>query len=383
MRGLKIYSIGCVVSTRLEMIKMAPVIFQLCMCSWAKVYLICNSMPQRLLKEILDLFNLNTDFDLNFIKFNHSTEQHKETLFIKLDSLIKKQHLDVLLAAGNSTSAFFSSLVAFHQQIPFGHIVTGLQHSNNNFLTRTVNRILTDTLSTWNFVSTNTEKEQLSQEDIQSNKIFITGNTGVDAVQWILKNKPDRNHYGYLQNLIITTVNQYPHFEGNLHNICSAILSLSNNFDDLNFIVTAHANKKVQQELSKFMSNQPHIHLLPLLSYDEFIHLMQRAILILTDSENVQEEASALHKPVLILRSSTEKAEIVAEGLGLLVGTSKKEIIKNVNALLTDGKRYLKLTQCPSPYGDGHAAERIAEILKKSLLHKNKSISTHFNSENH
>lgn len=366
-----IYSIGCVVSTQPEVIKMAPIIFQLNASSWAKTCVISISRSKKLLDETLALFNLNTDYDLSLKTPKQSVQQLTEIIFTKLDLFIKKHHFDVLLAAGDSTTAFVTSLIALHQQIPFGHIVAGLRGDNKKEpSSKEVNRVLTDSLSTWLFAPTLREKENLVGENIAPTKIFVTGNPSIDAVHWILKNRRDNMHYAHIQNIIIITAHHQLNFGENLRNICSAIETLSNKFDDLNFIFTAHPNPKVQQELTKVLGNHPCIHLLPHLNYDEFIHLMQRAILVLTDSESIQEEAPALHKPVLVLKNSTESPALITEGIGLLVGTSSRNIINKVSELLTDGKRYLKMTRCPSPYGDGNAAIRVIRALEKSLLNK-------------
>lgn len=359
--------IGCIVGTRPEIIKMAPIVYKLQDCSWAHPVLINTAQHRNLLDDMLELFSLSPDYDLNIMTANQSLAILTSKLCAKLENLLQQHQFDILLGAGDTTTVFVASLIAFYNQIPFGHIEAGLRTYNTREpFPEEINRVITAPLSTWHFAPTILEKENLLRENIPFSKIIVTGNPVIDSLYWVLKHKPQKNLWADLENIIVVTAHRRENF-GNLQNICSAIIELSKQFNHLNFVFPVHPNPNVQQQVEKQLKGYPRIHLLHPLKYDEFAHLMQLAILILTDSGGIQEEAPALNKPVLVLRNITERPAILSEGVGLLVGTNPDNIIRAVTELLTNKTLYSSMSRGVSPYGDGKAADRIIASLEESF----------------
>ncbi|MCW8436838.1 non-hydrolyzing UDP-N-acetylglucosamine 2-epimerase [Legionella pneumophila] len=369
MNNSKHFVIGCIIGTRPEVIKMAPIIFKLKACSWAKVFIINTAQHRSLLDDMLGLFDLTPDADLDCMTHDQSLGELTGTLCKKLDVLVKNYRFDVLLAAGDTTTVFVSSLVAFYNHIRFGHVEAGLRTYNSREpFPEEINRILTAPLATWHFAPTESEKENLVRENIAPSKIIVTGNPVIDALYWVLKNKPDPHSFRQWSNIIIVTAHRRENFGDNIRNICEAIIGLSKQFKHVNFVFPVHPNPHVQNDILLLLNEKPGIHLLPPLRYDEFAHLMNQSLLILTDSGGIQEEAPALNKPVVVLRNVTERPAIITEGVGILVGTDKKQIIMTVSELLTNKKLYSKMARGVSPYGDGYTAERVISFLKQKLM---------------
>ncbi|EHL30017.1 non-hydrolyzing UDP-N-acetylglucosamine 2-epimerase [Legionella drancourtii] len=369
MNNQRQFVIGCIIGTRPEVIKMAPIIFKLKSSSWAKVFVINTAQHRSLLDDMLGLFDLIPDADLDSMTTDQSLGELTGNLCKKLDALVKNNRFDVLLAAGDTTTVFASSLIAFYHHIPFGHVEAGLRTYNSKEpFPEEINRILTAPLATWHFAPTQLEKNNLIRENIDPSKITVTGNPVIDALYWVLKNKPKPHSFQQWSNIVIVTAHRRENFGEHVKNICQAVLELSNQFKHINFLFPVHPNPHVQNDIFLLLNEKPGIHLLPPLRYDEFAHLMNRALLILTDSGGIQEEAPALNKPVVVLRNITERPAIISEGVGVLVGTDKKEIIRTVSELLTNKNLYSTMARGISPYGDGKTAERIISFLKQKLI---------------
>lgn len=369
MAETKRFLIACVIGTRPEVIKMAPVIFALQSCPWAEIFLINTAQHRNLLDDMLGIFNLTPDVDLDIMTVDQSLGQLTANLCKKLDYLISEYQFDVILAVGDTTTVFASSLISFYHNIPFGHIEAGLRtHDKHQPFPEEINRVLTAPLATWHFVPTVQERDNLLQENIAPDKVIVTGNTVIDALYWTLKNKPDNSPLESLSNIIIVTTHRRENFGEHLKNICLAIIELSRRFDQVNFVFPVHPNPHVRTEVESLLGNRPRIHLLPPVKYDEFTHLMSRSILLLTDSGGIQEEAPALNKPVVVLRSVTERPAIIAAGVGVLAGTETEHIVAVVSEILTDKAVYSGMARGVSPYGDGCAAGRVVDFLKKKLI---------------
>lgn len=363
------FVIGCIIGTRPEVIKMAPIISKLKACPWADVFVINTAQHRSLIDDMLDLFDLTPDADLDCMTADQSLGELTGNLCNKLEHLVKNHKFDALLAAGDTTTVFASSLIAFYHHIPFGHIESGLRTYNSKMpFPEEINRILVAPLATWHFAPTELEKDNLLRENIAPDKIIVTGNPVIDTLHWVLENKPDTHSFSQWSNIIIVTAHRRENFGDNIKNICEAIIELSSKFRHVNFVFPVHPNPRVQKDINLLLEDKPGIHLLPPLRYDQFAHLMSRSLLILTDSGGIQEEAPALNIPVLVLRNTTERPAIITEGVGLLVGTDKEHIIEKVSELLTNKDLYSKMAAGKSPYGDGHTSERIATFLKEKLM---------------
>ncbi|WP_131781586.1 non-hydrolyzing UDP-N-acetylglucosamine 2-epimerase [Legionella gresilensis] len=364
----KCIQIGCIIGTRPEIIKMFPIIKRLQACSWAKVTIINTAQHRCLLDNILTSFQIRPDIDLDIMTANQSLGTLTSKLCSKLESLILKQKFDVLLAAGDTTTVFVSALTAFYHNIFFGHIEAGLRTYNSREpYPEEINRVLTAPLATWHFAPTQEEKDNLIRENISPANVIVTGNPVIDTLHWTLKNTAHNGRFKHLNNIVIVTAHRRENFGQHLENICAAIITLAKKYD-LNFIFPVHPNPQVQAVINNMLANNPKVHLISPLCYVDFVHLMQQCILILTDSGGIQEEAPALSKPILVLRHPTERPAIITEGVGLLVGTEKENIINTVENLLEDKKLYASLAKGISPYGDGHAGEKIVNYLQGVLL---------------
>lgn len=348
---------------------MAPIIFQLNTCGLAEVKIISTAQQPTLLDDLFELFNFRPHLLAKPGLKNHSLGALTARLCQSLDDFLKKNSVSAVLAAGDTTTVFTASLLAFYHQIPFGHIEAGLRTGNSMApFPEEMNRVLTASLATWHFAPTEIEKNHLLQENVPPSKIMITGNPVIDALYWILKHKPAQNDRQDLQNLVVVTIHRRENWGRALENICMAIIALSERFSHLNFILPVHPNPNVKARLTALLEKRPGIHLLPPLNYHEFVHLMNRSILIMTDSGGIQEEAPALNKPVLILRETTERPAIVTAGVGLLVGTKTSHIVEVVSRLIANPAAYAEMAKGISPYGDGLAAKRIVESLFRWIL---------------
>lgn len=357
---------GCIIGTRPEMIKMMPVISLLQHSAWAKVTVINTAQHRSLLDDMLHLFHIKPDFDLNSMVKNQTLSALTANLCQNLEPLLHAQQFDALLAAGDTTTVFISALTAFYNQIPFGHIEAGLRtHNPQHPFPEEINRVLTAPLTTWHFVPTEQEKNNLLQENIAAAAIIVSGNPVIDTLLWTLNNT--NPHHQYDKTLITVTTHRRENFGDNLHHICQAILELSVKYPQAQFVIPVHPNPNVEQTVFSMLGNKCGIELISPLPYDAFVHLMAQSTLILTDSGGIQEEAPALGKPVLVLRDETERPAIIEQGMGLLVGTEKERIINTVANLLDNQEAYSSLVKGTSPYGDGTAGQVIVNHLHKTF----------------
>lgn len=364
-----IIHIACIAGTRPEIIKMAPVIFALRTCSWAKITIINTAQHRQLLDDMLNIFGLHPDYDLNIMKKNQSLGELTGHLCAKLDELFPRLQLDAVLGVGDTTSVMVASLIAFYHKIPFGHIEAGLRTFDNyQPFPEEINRVLTANLSTWHFAPTQREKDNLVKENLNASTIYVTGNPVIDALYWTLEHTKQTKKLSVLKRYIIVTTHRRENFGDHLKNICEAVIKLSQRFTDIEFVVPVHPNPNVKKMVSRLLAKRERIHLISALKYDEFSHLLQHCLLVLTDSGGIQEEAPALHKPVIVLRDKTERPAIIEAGVGILAGTKTDDIVTIVSLLLTHENLYKKMAKGASPYGDGHAAEYIVAILKRLLL---------------
>lgn len=362
------YRIACVIGTRPEAIKMAPVIFAFKKQPWAQVVLINTAQHRELLDDILEVFSLKPDIDLDVMRIDQSLGSLTGTLCLQMEHLFKRNSFDVVLAAGDTSTVLVASLLAFYHKIPFGHIEAGLRSFDLHLpFPEEMNRVLTAPLATWHFAPTEVEKDNLLKENISDKTIYVTGNPVIDALHWVIENKKENECFRLMENIVVVTVHRRENIGDNLRAICQALLELSKRFTHLQFVLPIHPNPRVQSEIKSLLQHQKGIHLSMPLTYDHFVHLMNRAMLIMTDSGGIQEEAPALKKPVIILRDVTERNAVVEQELGLLVGTKTKDIVEAVTLLLNDKNLYAKMSRGASPYGDGHTAERIVAVIKKHL----------------
>jgi UDP-N-acetylglucosamine 2-epimerase (non-hydrolysing) len=290
----------------------------------------------------------------------------------KLDELFSRDRPDVVLVHGDTTTSLAASLAAYYHQIPIGHVEAGLRtYDRYQPFPEEMNRVLVDALSTFHFVPTETARRHLLQEGKPEEEIYVTGNTVIDALFRVL-DKPctlplsldweDRR-------VILVTAHRRESFGEPLEHICEALLHIARTYPDVEVIYPVHYNPKVRNTVYPLLGDQERIHLLDPLDYLEFVHLMARSYLILTDSGGIQEEAPALGIPVLVMREVTERPEAVEAGTVRVVGTDVERIVGAVDELMAPAA-YQEMAQAINPYGDGKAAPRIVKTLIEAFAHE-------------
>jgi len=366
-----------VFGTRPEAIKMVPLIRQLLIFDSQFSIKVCVTAQHRnLLDEVLDIFQVVPDYDLNIMTENQSLFQITISVLKKLEPILKKEKPDMVLVHGDTTTTFAAALASYYLKIPVGHVEAGLRsYDKFNPYPEEINRRLTDAISDIYFCPTLTAKRALLKENINPKNIFITGNTVIDALYMILKKKHKfqnptlkkvfSTRYSLLAiRLILVTAHRRENFGKPIENICNAIKKISREFPDCKIFYPVHPNPNIKIPVHKILKHLKNVYLVPPLNYSDLANLMKISYLILTDSGGLQEEAPSLGKPVLVMRCVTERPEAVGAGTVKLVGTDEKTIFKEVKKLLTDKSEYNKMAKSTNPYGDGFAAKRTVDFIK-------------------
>lgn len=364
-----------VFGTRPEAIKMAPLYHQLNNSNLFETKICVTGQHRDMLDQVLKLFDLKPDFDLDIMKAGQDLTDVTIKILSGLKELFTNYQPDIVLVHGDTTTTFATSLACYYKKIKVGHIEAGLRTGDlYSPWPEEGNRRLTGVIADLHFAPTEQSRKNLLSENIDRDKIFITGNTVIDSLFLIL-NKI--NSDAYLQNelenrfsfidfkkkIILITGHRRENFGGGFENICNAISILAQSNKDVQFVYPMHLNPNVREPVNRLLSNKENIFLIEPLEYLPFLYLMNKSYLILTDSGGIQEEAPSLGKPVLVMRDTTERPEAVEAGTVILVGTSKENIIYNVNLLLNDFTLYEKMSETHNPYGDGTACMQIEEIL--------------------
>jgi len=361
--------------TRPEAIKMAPVIKELENHRDRIQSIVCITAQHReMLDQVLKLFNIKCDYDLNIMKHDQSLFDLTSKAIKRLKEVLEKEKPDIVLIQGDTTTTFIAALAAFYLKIPIGHIEAGLRtYDKFNPFPEEINRHLTSVLADIHFAPTKTAKQILLKENISEKKIYVTGNTVIDALLKILDKKykfdiPELKKIDFSKRIILITAHRRESFGRKFDQMCNAFKVIIKNNPDIEIVYPVHLNPNVQMPVMKIISNEERIHLIKPLDYMPFIHLMKRSYLILTDSGGIQEEAPSLGKPVLVMRNVSERLEGVSAGTVKVVGTDKKNIIKETQILLDSKEEYKRMSKAINPYGDGKASERIVEVLLTGKL---------------
>lgn len=361
----------CIVGTRPEAIKMAPVVRQFQKSDSIKCRVLATGQHTDMLYQALTHFDILPDFDLNVMKDMQSLDYLTSSVLEGVGKVLDQEDPDMVLVHGDTTTTFASALAAFYRKIPVGHVEAGLR-SNDPYLPfpEEMNRKLTDDLSSLFFAPTPKALENLLSEGKNPHTVHITGNTVIDALFWTLENRNTKVPEWVLpiasrNRIALVTAHRRESWGQPLLSICEAINELLRQFDDLYVILPVHKNPKVQKVVHQCLSENERVTLCDPLSYPDFVSIMQLSYMILSDSGGVQEETTALGKPLLILRDHSERPEATEQGTGILVGTDKKTIIRESQKLLEDNDHYNMLTNQPlNPFGDGRAAEKIESVLQ-------------------
>lgn len=377
-----------VFGTRPEAIKMAPVIRTLRQRSLGStppagahlsdrtgiITKVCTTAQHReMLDPILSLFDIHPDYDLNIMREDQSLTEITTQVLTTLEPVIFSEKPDWVLVQGDTTSAMVAALTAFYHQCKVAHVEAGLRTWNKlHPYPEEMNRKIVDGVCDLHFAPTETARQNLLREGIDPAGICVTGNTVIDALQWVAGlpfddrrlNLPALRVQGDAPKLILVTAHRRENFGLPLENICLALREIAERYGQrVNIVYPVHMNPNVESTAHRLLDGVPNITLLPPLEYLPLVNLMKRAYLVLTDSGGIQEEAPSLGKPVLVLRQVTERPEAVQAGTVKVVGTERATIVAETARLLEDGEAWAAMAHAANPYGDGHAAERIVEAL--------------------
>lgn len=379
MRGVQSFGmaskqVAAVVGTRPDAIKMAPVILALRDDARFRVRVIATGQHREMLDQVLQLFGIVPDVDLQVMTPHQTLTQITLRALEGLDRVLEQMRPDVVLAQGDTTTTFVAALAAFYHKIPFGHVEAGLRtYDKYHPFPEEINRRLTAPIADFHFAPTERARQNLLREAIPAERIWVTGNTGIDAVLWVAK-QPYQPQEPALQRFLthsgrtlLVTTHRRENWGEPMEAIAYAVRDLLDELPDLLVLLPMHRNPRVREVLQRVLGDHPRVMLTEPLDYAPFVHAMRHATLILTDSGGVQEEAPAFGKPILVLRTTTERPEGVEAGTAKLVGTTRERIREEALRLLTDPDAYAQMAHAVNPYGDGHAAERIREILAREV----------------
>ncbi len=363
-----------VFGTRPEAIKMAPLVKKLNEAEGIESVLCVTAQHREMLDQVLELFQLTPDYDLNIMKQNQTISQITSNVLVGLEEVLKKENPDVVLVHGDTTTTFAAGLASFYQQVKVGHVEAGLRtYDKYSPYPEEMNRILTGHIADFHFAPTERNRLNLLKEGIEADNIFITGNTVIDALLEVV-DKPYQFEDEVLKQIdfenkrvITVTCHRRENLGENMEHIFGAIRKIAQEFNDVEIIYPMHMNPKVRETANKILKGLESVHLIEPLQYQPFVNLMARSYFIITDSGGMQEEAPSLGKPVLVVRKETERPEAVEAGTVKLAGVEMDNIYAMSRQLLTDQASYDIMAHAVNPYGDGHACERIVDILKKKL----------------
>lgn len=363
-----------VCGTRPDAIKMAPVVRALREDPVFRVRLVATGQHREMLDQVLRLFALTPDEDLNIMTPHQTLTEITLRTLEGLDRVMRAHPADVVLAQGDTTTTFVAALCAFYHKTPFGHVEAGLRtYDLYHPFPEEMNRRLTAPIARFHFAPTERARQNLIQEYIPPEQIWVTGNTGIDAVLWVAqqpvvpRNPALQQALSHTGRVVLLTTHRRENWGEPMRAIAHAARKLLEQLNDLLLLAPMHRNPLVREALQSVLGDHPRALLTEPLDYDEFVHAMRRATLILTDSGGVQEEAPAFGKPILVLRHTTERPEGVEAGTAKLVGTETETIYTEALRLLTDPDAYQQMAQAVNPYGDGKASQRIVQILKQAF----------------
>lgn len=366
---LKIMSIF---GTRPEAIKMAPVVKKLEETEGIESIVCVTAQHREMLDQVLDLFEISPKYDLNIMKSGQTLNEITSRALIGLQKVLSEERPHMVLVHGDTTTTFVGALAAFYEKIKVGHVEAGLRSGNMySPYPEEMNRSLTGTLSNLHFAPTKGNEENLLREGMNKENIIRTGNTVIDALLEVVK--PDYkfeidilNEIDYKnKKVILLTAHRRENLGSPMENIFTAIKEVVTKNEDVEVVFPLHLNPKVREIAYRILEDVPRVHMIEPLDYEPFANLQSRAYMILTDSGGIQEEAPALGKPVLVLRTETERPEAVEAGTAKIAGIEKEKIFKLTDELINNKEEYNKMANAVNPYGDGKASERIVIAIKE------------------
>ncbi len=362
--------------TRPEAIKLAPIVkefqkrpgFNVCVC--------VTSQHREMLDQVLDLFEIVPDYDLDVMTSGQTLESLTLKVLGSMSSVLSKENPDCIVVQGDTTTTFAAALSAFYQKIPVAHVEAGLRtYQKFSPFPEEMNRQMTSCLTDWHFAPTERSRDALLGEKFPEDRIFVVGNTVIDALLRVVEKarasdmtfRKEFQKVNFDKRLLLITGHRRENFGQGFINVCSAIRDLAKANQDLEIVYPVHLNPHVQKPVNDLLSGLPNVHLIPPQDYLTFVWLMDRSYMVLTDSGGVQEEVPSLGKPVLVTRDTTERAEALDAGVARLVGTEMERIVYWVQRLLDDVDIYQAMSRPQNPYGDGTSSGQIAKVLEGVL----------------
>lgn len=360
-----------VFGTRPEAIKMAPLVKALKQEPGFESVLCVTAQHREMLDQVLELFQLKPDYDLNLMKPNQTISQITSGVLCGIEDVLKKEQPDIVLVHGDTTTSFVSALAAFYQQIPVGHVEAGLRTGDKySPYPEEMNRLLTGRIADLHFAPTERNRQNLLAEGISQDRVFVTGNTVIDALLQVTEQRYQFTD-GTLGNIdfdgkriISVTCHRRENLGENMEQIFLAIRDIADEFSDVEVVYPVHMNPRVRETANRILTGSARVHLIEPLQYQPFSNLMAKSYLIITDSGGIQEEAPALGKPVLVVRKETERPEAVEAGTVKLAGVKRDTIYSMTKELLERKESYHKMARAVNPYGDGKACGRIVQALR-------------------
>lgn len=369
---MRLGKVMVVFGTRPEAIKMAPVIKELKKVQDIETRVVVTAQHREMLDQVLQLFSIVPDYDLNLMKDKQDLYSITTGVLTGLKDIMEQEKPDMVLVHGDTTTTFAAALAAFYQKIPVGHVEAGLRTRNKySPYPEEMNRSLTGRLAEIHFAPTDVSRENLLAESVAAFKIWVTGNTVIDALMDTVHADyefgEELKGINFNNRILLVTTHRRENWGDHMRDIYEALIQLVDKFDDVEIVFPVHKNPTVKDVAVEMLGDRERVHLLEPLEYEAFANLMNASYIILTDSGGMQEEAPSLGKPVLVLRDTTERPEAIQAGTVKLVGTVQKNVYDAARLLLVDRQQYDKMAHAINPYGDGKAALRIVKVIKDFL----------------
>ena len=352
--------------TRPEAIKMAPLVKELESRKEIKSIVCVTAQHREMLDQVLNIFKIKPDYDLNIMKQGQSLSEITSRVLLGLEEVIKKEEPNIILVHGDTTTTFAGALAAFYNKVDIGHVEAGLRtYDKYSPFPEEANRIMVDRITDMYFAPTEVSKNNLLKENIDESKIYVTGNTAIDAMRYTISDNYENSIFDWVgdSKLILLTAHRRENLGEPMYNIFKAVKRLVNDNKDIKVIYPIHLNPLVRKIANEVFEDNDRIKLIEPLEVVDFHNFINKSYFILTDSGGIQEEAPSLGKPVLVLRDTTERPEGITAGTLKLVGTNEDDIYNEATILLNNKSEYDKMSKASNPYGDGNTSKYIADAI--------------------
>lgn len=363
---INLIKVMTIFGTRPEAIKMAPLVKELEKRKEIKSIVCVTAQHREMLDQVLNIFNITPDYDLNIMKQGQTLSEITSRVLIGLEEIIQKEMPNIILVHGDTTTTFAGALAAFYNKVDIGHVEAGLRTYNKySPFPEEANRLMVDRLTDMYFAPTEVSKQNLLKENISEEKIYVTGNTAIDAMKYTISDNYKNEIFDWIKDdrLILLTAHRRENLGEPMYNIFRAIKKIVEDNDNIKVLYPIHKNPLIRKIAEEVIGNNKKIKIIEPLEVVDFHNIINKSYLILTDSGGIQEEAPSLGKPVLVLRDTTERPEGITAGTLKLVGTDEEKIYQETMNLLNNQEAYEKMSHASNPYGDGFTSERIVDAI--------------------